>query len=117
MPSKTKRRAPPPRFRVNTDAKDANGNPLKRVPRIVISRRGVRRRILSLATQIRINREKQALARRNSTSRLEEGLALTYLRDVPSVFEIAHELEKGARNMPRPPLPVGLGRALLTLRT
>jgi hypothetical protein len=117
MPSKLKRRPAPPRYRVNYDAKDASGKPLKAVPRVVISRRGVRKRILNLATQIRIAREKQALARRNSTERLEEDLALHYLRDVPSVFDIALELETGARSMPRPPLPIALGRALLTPST
>lgn len=117
MPSKLTRRPPPPRYLVNYDAKDANGKPLKRVPRVVISRRGVRKRILNLATRVRIQRERQALARRNSTGRLEEDMALIYLRDVPSVFEIAHELEKEARSMPRPTLPRDLGRALLTPST
>ncbi|CAA2142804.1 hypothetical protein [Hyphomicrobium sp. ghe19] len=118
MAAKHTRRPAPPRYRVNYDAKAEDGTPLKRVPRVVISRRGVRRRIRRLATMARIKLEKDALRDRNHNGRLEEGLALKYLRKVPSVYELAYEIEKISREpKPAPEIPTELGRALLTPAT
>lgn len=66
-----------------------NSGALKGMPIVVKSWRGYRKRALSRATIRRIELEREALSRRNSRGRLEEGLALQYLRDVPSVFQIA----------------------------
>lgn len=77
------------RYRVNYTARDEHGNKLRGVPVLRHSRRGALKRLIRFATIKRIELERQALARRNSNSRLEEGLALTYLRDVPSVQQIA----------------------------
>lgn len=115
MPSKLKRRPAPPRFRVNYDAKDRNGKPLKNVPLVTISRRGLRKRIVAAATVLRIGLEKQALARQNWKGRYEEHEHLRILRNVPSVADIAVEIAQRVRAPePKPDLPIELGRALVT---
>lgn len=61
------------------------------------SRRGRRRRVIDLATRIRIRLEREALGKRNATGRLEEPLALKLLARVPSVEAIAAEITKKGR--------------------
>lgn len=80
------------RYRVNYTARDEFGNKLRGVPVIVKSRRGAIKRRIQAATLVRHKLEREALGRRNSMRRLEEGLALKYLADVPSVISIARDM-------------------------
>jgi hypothetical protein len=97
MRSGAKRGQSGPRYRVNVDAKDDNGRPLKGVPLVRVSRRGVMKRAYAAATIVRIKLENEKLAGRNSLKRLEEPAMLWLLRDVPSVPEIALAMLREAR--------------------
>lgn len=97
MRSAAKRGQSGPRYRVDLDAKDENGRPLKGVPLLRGSRRGVLKRVYAAATIIRIRLENEKLADRNSLGRLEEPAMLWRLRDVPSVPEIASAMLREAR--------------------
>ncbi|OYY01463.1 MAG: hypothetical protein B7Y80_01670 [Hyphomicrobium sp. 32-62-53] len=61
------------------------------------SARGRRRRLIDLATRIRIRLEREALAGRNALHSLNETDTLHRLAGVPSVFEIAGEIQRKRR--------------------
>jgi hypothetical protein len=98
---------------VNYDAKDENGKPVKGVMLVTISRRGLRKRIVREATDLRISLEKQALARRNWRGRYEEDENLRWLRDVPSVADLSIEIAKKIDRTVKPTMPLGMGRSLI----
>jgi hypothetical protein len=61
------------------------------------SARGRRRRLIDLATRIRIRLEREKLAGRNALHGLNETDMLHRLAGVPSVFEIAGDIQRNGR--------------------
>ncbi|HML29538.1 MAG TPA: hypothetical protein PKE16_12010 [Hyphomicrobium sp.] len=83
---------------MNYNAKDKDGKPLKRAMAMTLSRRGLRKHYLREATDLRIALEREALAKQNWKGRYEEGEHLRIFRGMPSVGDLAYEIEKKVRN-------------------
>ncbi|WP_409560233.1 hypothetical protein [Hyphomicrobium sp. MC8b] len=95
---------------MNYSAKDKDGKPLKRAMAVTFSLRGLRKRYLREATNLRIAIEKDALAKQNWNGRYEEGEHLRIFRGLPSVGDLAYEIEKKVRAAGTPTKPRGTYR-------